>query len=251
MKKLIYFVLISVGILMGESPVFGVEPTPHRWGFEVFGAVSKTIVTQVPFQTRSYSLLYNPSEASADSIRFGIEEFVIGVPGKATTFDRWNAALEYNRSLVKGLKLNVSILRTFINKPGFSEWQGVAGVSGGSNFEDKERGRIAELSAGINIDSSCSFMANGTARGGWRLQNTSSGFTVDPILAEVRLYTNTNNEDLGLPFSVLNLGPRVKISNESGSLSASLYLTQTWNLEKRAQYKIAPHWAFFSIEGNF
>jgi hypothetical protein len=124
-------------------------------------------------------------------------------------------------------------------------------VNGGASSENSDGNVIGESSYGLTFDTERVIIANGSLRGGWLLEQTTGSIVLNPILAEVSGYTNTHHEIMGLPYTVLNLGPRIKWNKASGGLSVSLYLTQSWNLQRESNYKIAPHWAFFSVSGSF
>ncbi len=242
------------------------ETQPNDWSVEAYGEMYKSITGQKPIQFNRFLLGRSQIGSNNGSVKVGVESYQSNDSSSIPTQPIWSLSLGYYYSLFDSLKLVLMMRSENFNQTSKQETVIRTGMYGGVfKFLNEEKGLYFDSYYDLFLQNSTlssiksesqfnqKFLAMGSAslRVGWRWNTPVRSLFIDPLMLEVRGYTNTKFQEAGDPYSIFNMGPRILYYPTKPPIYASFFLSRSYNLEPRSSYSIAPTWALFSFGGDF
>lgn len=238
--------------------------TAPSWKLDIYGESYKSITKQIPILFSRW-MIHRPSYiTSKGTLKVGFENFTSNLPPSTNPQSQWSFSLGYYYSLHKSLSVMSSLRAENINlSPSLHHYPLRMGVLGGTFdfFQDSsslflESYYEAYLQSLRKTNNKYDIMNMGSAslKLGYRWEQSKSPFFIDPIILELRGYSASHPELAGEGYSVFNLGSRIIFYQETPSLYSSLFLTQSWRLDRSSKPDSSLRsnpWLLFTFGGTF
>lgn len=233
------------------------------WKLDIYGESYKSITRQIPILFSRW-MLQRPSYLTKNgTLNVGFENFTSNLPPASNPQSQWSFSLGYYYSIYKSLSVMSSVRAENINlASSLRNYPLRIGLLGGTfDFFQDHSSFFAEsyyeayLQSLRKSNSNYDLMNMGSAsfKLGYRWEQSKSPFFIDPLILELRGYSASHPELAGDAYSLFNLGSRIIFYKESPSIYSSLFLVQSWRID-RSKSDSGPRsspWVLFTFGGTF
>lgn len=267
-----YFLIISLFLSSLSRAVEGntikvSEPSATKspaWKIDIYGESYKSITKQIPILFSRW-MIHRPSYLTQNgTLKVGFENFMSNLPPSANPQSQWSFSLGYYYSLHKALSVMSSVRAENINlDSSLHNYPLRVGLLGGTFdliesypafFVESYYEAYMQSLRKSNSTYDVMKMGSASFKFGYRWEQSKTPFFIDPVILELRGYSASHPELAGDAYSVLNLGSRFIFYHESPSLYSSLFLTQSWRLDRANSSDKSPRsgpWLLFTFGGSF
>lgn len=249
----------SNSIQISESPSSPTTP----WKLDIYGESYKSITNQIPILFSRW-MIHRPSYLSPQgTLKLGFENFTSNLPPSSNPLSQWSFSLGYYYSLHKNISAMTSLRAENINlHPTLRNYPLRVGLLGGtfnflpqssSIFTESYYEAYSQSLRTSNTHYELINMGSASVKLGHRWEQSQSPFFIDPLILELRGYSASHPELAGEGYCLLNIGSRIIFYKESPSVYSSLFITQSWRLDRSStnpSTRPSP-WILFTFGGTF